>query len=108
MLVTESEPKTESVLNLLTLSPARLHLFRRPLGDRSCLGDRPGLGDREDTSGEGDRNFDSVNSSDTSVVSTVGSCSLIEPNEWSRCCTLTKHQVLKYTGCCSIPTHRNI
>lgn len=89
MLETDSEPKTESVLNLLTLSPARLHLFRRPRGERSCLGDRPGRGDLEETSGDGDRNFDSVSSSVTSVVST-GSCSFIEPNEWSRCCTLTR------------------
>lgn len=77
------------MLNRLTLSPARLHLFLLPLGERSCRGDRPCLGDGLETSGEGDKNLDSVCSSVTSVVS-AGSCSFIEPKEWSRCCTLKK------------------
>lgn len=76
----ESDPSTESVLNLLTLSPARLHLFRLPLGERSCRGDRPGRGERDGTSGEGERNFDSVNSSETSEVSTA-TCSFIESRD---------------------------
>lgn len=81
MFDTESESSTESVLNLRTLRPARLHLFRRPRGERSCRGERPcGRGERAGTSGDGDKNFDSVRSSDTSVVST-GSCSFIEPSE---------------------------
>ncbi|KAF9412917.1 hypothetical protein HW555_008696 [Spodoptera exigua] len=82
--------KTESVLNRRTLSPAKLHLFLRPLGDRSCRGDRLGRGERLDTSGDGDRNLHSVTSSDASVSVSTGSCSLMEPNEWSRCCTLEK------------------
>lgn len=81
--LTESELRTESVLNRLTLSPARLHLFLRPLGDRSCRGERPGpgRGERLDTSGDGDKNLHSVTSSDAVVSVSTGSCSFIEPNE---------------------------